>query len=237
MNKVEVCYSPASFPLFYNENAIVVVIDVLRATSAICTALYHGVEKIIPVADLEDARAYQKQGFITAAERNGEVIEGFDLGNSPFDYMNDAIKGKTIVLSTTNGTQAIEAAKNNYQVVIGSFLNKDVLSEWLIKQKRDIVFLCAGWKNKFNLEDTLLAGAITQNLLRSKQYETVCDSAIASMHLYTIGKNNLYTFLENSSHRLRLDKLKLEKDIKYCFTPNLASVIPILVEKKYLMKI
>ncbi|MGQ0828969.1 MAG: 2-phosphosulfolactate phosphatase [Bacteroidota bacterium] len=235
MNKIEVCFTPQSFPLFKNDNAIVVVIDVLRATSAICAAFHHGVEKMIPVATTEEAKKYQKMGFIAAAERNGEMIEGFDLGNSPFGYMDVKFKGKTIAISTTNGTQAIDAARDSYKVIIGSFVNIEAIINYLIKQKRDVIFLCAGWKNKFNLEDTLFAGACAQQLLDNKTFKTECDSTLSATRLYTLAKTDLYGFLSDSSHRKRLEKLDLEKDIRFCLTLNQTNVIPVL-EGKYLVK-
>lgn len=232
---IEVCYSPQSYSLFHKDDSIVVVIDIFRATSAIVTAFYNGVSKMIPVASVEEAKEYQNNGYLAAAERNGEVIEGFELGNSPFGYMNNKVKGKTIAISTTNGTQAIEASKHASKIIIGSFLNLDVLCEYLSKQKKDVVLVCAGWKNKFNLEDTVFAGAVVQKLTTEFNFETHCDSAIASKHLYNIAKHNLYEFLSHSSHRNRLAKLDLERDIKYCLTLNLCPVIPIM-EGKYLVK-
>lgn len=226
-NTVEVCFTPAAFPLFYKPEAIVVVIDVLRATSAICTALHNGIKSIIPVATVEEALEYKSKGYIAAAERNGEILEGFELGNSPFSYMNPEYKSKEIVLTTTNGTQAIAVAKQSYQIVIGSFLNQDSLADYLLNQKKDVILLCAGWKNKFNMEDTLFAGAMVDALIQSPSYYTPCDSAMASLTLYNQAKNNLYAFLESSSHRRRLEKLQLEKDIRYCLTPNTAPVVPL----------
>jgi 2-phosphosulfolactate phosphatase len=213
-----------------------VVIDVLRATSAITTAFFNGVSKMIPVASVEEAKAYKEKGFLVAAERNGEIVDGFDLGNSPFSYMSSKIKGESVVISTTNGTQAIEAAKKSNQVLIGSFLNQDVLIEHLVSSKRDVLLLCSGWKNKFNLEDTLFAGSIASVLLNRFDFETHCDSAIASSELYQLAKHDLYDFLSKSSHRHRLEKLNLERDIRYCLTPNQCPVIPAL-ENNYLVKL
>jgi len=227
-NQVEVCYSPVSFPLFYKEEAIVVVIDVLRATSAICTAFHYGVEKIIPVATVEEALSFKAKGFLAAAERNAEIVEGFDFGNSPFSYMDEKIKGQTIALTTTNGTQALDVSRNAFKVVVGSFLNLDVLSDWLIKQHKDVILLCAGWKNKFNLEDTLFAGAVAQYLEDKGNFETLCDSTHTAKLLYGFAKDDLYGFLQNSSHQKRLKKLDLEKDIRYCLIPNQTPVIPVL---------
>jgi 2-phosphosulfolactate phosphatase len=233
---IEVCYTPQAYNLFHKDDAIVVVIDIFRATSAIVTAFYNGVNKMIPVATVEEAKEYQQNGFMAAAERNGEMIEGFELGNSPFGYMNNKVKGKTIAISTTNGTQAIEASRNASKILVGSFLNLDVLCEYLVEQKKDVILLCAGWKNKFNLEDTVFAGAVVNKLINESDFEITCDSAIASNHLYETAKHDLFEFLSNSSHRNRLAKLDLERDIKYCLTPNQCPVIPIM-EGKYLVKL
>lgn len=232
---IEVCYSPQSYPLFHNPNAVVVVIDILRATSAITTAFFNGVAKMIPVATVEEARSYKENGFLVAAERDAEIVEGFDLGNSPFGYMNTKVKGKTIAITTTNGTQAINAAKNAHKVIIGSFLNCDTVIEYLKKEKKDVLFLCAGWKNKFNLEDTLFAGAVAQALVYKYDFTTTCDSTIAAIELYKVARHDLFGFLANSSHRNRLAKLDLERDIKYCLTPNQCPVLPVM-EGKFLVK-
>lgn len=232
---IEVCYTPQAYPLFHNPDSIVVVIDILRATSAITTAFFHGVSKMIPVATVEEAKFYQEKGYLVAAERNGELVEGFDLGNSPFGYMNSKVKGKTIAITTTNGTQAIDAAKDASQVIIGSFLNLETVIDYLHSQKKNVLLVCAGWKNKFNLEDTLFAGAVANELIYKKGFDTNCDSTLASMYLYSLAKHDLYAFLANSSHRNRLAKLDLERDIKYCLTPNQCPVLPIL-DGKYLVK-
>jgi len=232
---IEVCFSPQSYPLFHKSDAIVVVIDVLRATSAITTAFFNGVAKMIPVATVEEAQKYKENGFLVAAERNAEIIDGFDLGNSPFGYMNDRVKGKTIAITTTNGTQAINAAKNASKVIVGSFLNQDTVTEYLRSQKKDVLFLCAGWKEKFNLEDTLFAGAVADALVYKYGFDSVCDSTIAAIELYKIAKHDLYGFLANSSHRNRLAKLDLERDIRYCLTPNQCPVLPVM-EGKFLVK-
>lgn len=232
---IEVCYTPQAYNLFHKDDTIVVVIDVLRATSAIVTAFYNGVSKMIPVATVEEAKEYQANGFMAAAERNGEMIEGFELGNSPFGYMNNKVKGKTIAISTTNGTQAIEASRKASKIIVGSFLNLDVVCEYLAAQKKNVILVCAGWKNKFNMEDTLFAGAVVEKLTTENGFNIDCDSALASKHLYSIAKNDLYEFLSTSSHRNRLAKLDLERDIQYCLTPNQCPVIPVM-EGKYLVK-
>jgi len=227
---IQTCYSPALYPLFEEPETIVVVVDIFRATSAICTALDNGVTKMIPVAGLDEARKYKEMGYMVAAERNAIKEEGFDLGNSPYDYLGDNVKGKTIAISTTNGTQAIEAAKSASTIVIGSFLNISSVAEWIIMQQKNVLILCSGWKNKYNMEDSLFAGALSLALLKQKEYETACDSTIAAGHLYTLAKDNMFAFLEYSSHRKRLKNLHLEKDITYCLTLNTMTTIPIYFE-------
>jgi 2-phosphosulfolactate phosphatase len=225
---IEVCSSPLLFDLYDYAESIVVVIDILRASSSMCVAFEHGAEKIIPVADVEEAKKYKQKGFVIAAERNGEMIPGFDFGNSPFSFMGTNVKGKSIALSTTNGTQAIHVARKATQVVIGSFLNLDALCDWLDKQENNVLCLCAGWKNRFNLEDTLFAGAVVHQLISKGSFITGCDSAIAAEHLYLSAKQDLYKFLENSSHRIRLKRLNIERDIEFCLTPNQTRIIPVL---------
>lgn len=226
--KIEVCFSPYLFPLFKDEFDIIVVIDVLRATSAICAAFQNGVEGLIPVSTIEEARAYREKGYLVGAERKGQIVEGFDFGNSPYSYLKPELKGQTVVLSTTNGTKSIHIAKEAGQVVIGALSNLDVLCQWLEKQDKNILCLCSGWQNKFNLEDTICAGAILDHLLSSGQFHSEEDSSIAAKYLYLSAKDNIFGYLKASSHRRRLKNLNLNEDIKYCLTPNQAPVIPVL---------
>jgi 2-phosphosulfolactate phosphatase len=233
--KVEVCFSPYLFSLYKEEFDIIVVIDVLRATSAICAAFQNGVKELIPVSTIEEAKAYQEKGFLVGAERGGKIVEGFDFGNSPFSYMIPEIKNKTVVLSTTNGTKSIHIAKDAGQVVIGALSNLDVLKEWLVKQDKNILCLCSGWQNKFNLEDTICAGAIIDHLLDTGKFRAEEDSSIAAKYLYLSAKDNILGYLKASSHRRRLKNLNLNRDIKFCLTPNTAPVIPILVGERIVL--
>lgn len=228
LNRVEVCFAPCDFHQYEDGFNLIVVIDVLRATSAICTAIEHGVKGIIPVATLEEAREYQKQGYTVAAERNGEIVDGFDIGNSPYTFMKPELKGKTIALTTTNGTKAIRIAEQKKTVVIGSLNNLESLCEWLVKQKRDVLILASGWKDKFNLEDTICGGAITDMLLESGQFTSYEDSSVAAKFIYRSAKENMFAYLKASSHRRRLRALDLNADVSYCLTPNNVKAIPIL---------
>ncbi len=226
--QVDVCFSPVLYPYYATDNSIVVVIDILRATSVICAAFEHGVEKILPVASKEEAIKYRAQGYLIAGERDGVKIEGFDLGNSPFSYIDGNVKGKKIAFTTTNGTLAINAAKDAYRVVIGSFLNFNALTNWLIEQNRDVILLSAGYKAKLNFEDAIFAGAVAEKLIETEEYDTSSDSVFVAMNLYKMAINDMFTFLRKSSHRIRLKNLDLKKDVKYCFSPNQTNVIPIL---------
>ena len=228
MNRIEVCFSPGEYHLYQEEFDLVVVLDVLRATSAICTAIEHGVKEIIPVATLDEARAYQAEGYLVAAERGGQIVEGFDLGNSPFSYMDPALKGQTVVLTTTNGTKAINMARDKKTVVIGSLNNLDSLCEWLIRQQRDVLVLGSGWKDKFNLEDTICAGAIADQCLKSGRFFADEDSTVAAKFIFRSSRDNMFAFLKASSHRRRLRKLNLNEDVKHCLTPNNWTAIPVL---------
>ena len=229
---VEVCFTPGEYAYFKGEFDIVVVIDVLRATSAICAAFHHGVKSIIPVATIEEAREYQAKGYLVGAERMGQIVEGFDFGNSPYSYMRDELIGKEVVLSTTNGTKALSIASEAPIVVVGSLLNLDALCEWLELQDKNILCLCSGWQDKFNLEDTICAGAISDYLLGTGKFTSEEDSSIAAKYLYLSAWVNPLGYLKSSSHRRRLKNLNLNEDIKYCLTPNQTNVIPILKDGK-----
>jgi len=219
---VEVCFTPGEYSYYKDEFEIVVVIDVLRATSAICAAFDNGIKSIIPVPTVEEARA----------ERKGQIVEGFDFGNSPFSYMNKDFIGKEVVLSTTNGTKSLDVAKDAEIVVVGSFLNLDSLSNWLSLQDKNVLCLCSGWQDKFNLEDTICAGAICDFLINTGNFISEEDSSIAAKYLYLSAKDNYLGYLKSSSHRRRLKNLNLNEDIKYCLTPNQTDVIPILKDGK-----
>ena len=234
--KVEVCFTPNMFPLYAEDFEVVVVIDVLRATSAICTAFHYGVDKIIPVSTLDQAIEYKDKGYYVAAERKGKIVSGFEFGNSPLSYTNDKLKDQTLVLTTTNGTKAINMAKDIEQLLIGSFLNLDAICNYLIELNKSVLILGSGWENKFCLEDSICAGAISEQLLKTNKFKCNNDSTIAAKYLFLSAKSNYFGYLKASSHRKRLKKLNLNEDIKYCLTPNQTDVIPVR-EDYYLKKL
>ncbi len=235
-SKIEVCFSPALYTWYENPEAIVVVTDILRASSAICTAFMNGVDRIIPVRTLEEAKEWKAKGYSVAAERDGIVKDFADFGNSPFNFTLERVKSKHIVYSTTNGTQAVQLASSGHKVLIGAFLNISALCDYADSVSRDVLILCAGWKNKFNIEDTLFAGAMTDKLLNTGRFETVCDSALASQDLWNLAKSDLLAYVDKSAQRHRLKKNGLDDVIEYCLTPDLTRIIPVL-KNDFLIKL
>ncbi len=234
-NRIEVCFSPRDFDLYKEGFEIIVVIDVLRATTAICAGLANGVKAIIPVDSIEKALDYKEQGYLVGAERKGQIVEGFDFGNSPYSFMNTKFIDKEVVLTTTNGTKSIEISKYSGQIVIGSIVNLEALTNWLVKQNKDILCLCSGWQDKFNLEDSICAGAIADILIKSGKFYSDEDSTISAKYLFQQAKTNPFGLLKASSHRRRLKNLNLNKDIRYCLTPNQLKVVPILKDGKLIL--
>jgi len=226
--KVEVCFSPSLYPYkLVRKNFIAVVVDILRASTSICAALDNGVKRIIPVGGVDIAKEYKKKGYLVACERDGKILDFADLGNSPSDFLHTSFQNETIVYSTTNGTRAIQLTSDADEIAIGSFVNLSSLSAWLIKQNKNVVILCAGWKNLFNLEDSIFAGALAEKLLNDQIFTTVCDSVIASLDLWSMAHHDLAFYLGKSAHRNRLKHLVKEEDYRYTVTPDSTHVVPL----------
>ncbi len=224
--KIEVCLSPSLLHLYPVKDSIVVVIDIFRATSSICYGIDNGATAIIPVDSVEACARYANKGYLLAAERNGEVVQGYDFGNSPYAYTKEKVAKQTIVLTTTNGTTAIQSAKDAKKIIIGSFLNLDSICHWLSEQTHDVLLLCSGWKNNFNLEDTLFAGAVVHQL--ENEFQSYCDASVAAKDLYALAQNDVRTYLKKSSHNKRLQELNIEDDILFCLQKNITHSIPVL---------
>jgi 2-phosphosulfolactate phosphatase len=226
--KLETCFSPGLYNPTEHTDSIVVIIDILRASSSICTAFANGAAGIIPVADIDQAKAYKAKGYLVAAERDGFVLDFADFGNSPYNFTKEKINGKTIVYSTTNGTGIINLAASGYMTVVGSFLNLKALARWIINEQRSVLLFCAGWKNKFNIEDTVCAGAIAEKLIASGTFSTICDSTIAAMDLWSLAKPDLQGYIEKSAQRSRLREKQLDDCIGFCLTPDFTDIIPVM---------
>ena len=228
---IEVCFSPLSWPLYDRDDAIVVITDIFRASTAMCAAFHNGVKSIIPVAEISESEAYKRKGFIVAGERDGKTLDCADFGNSPFNFLNPDLRGKTIVMNTTNGTQAIKTvAHGNNDVVIGAFINISAVTKYILAQQKPLVVFCAGWKNRFSMEDTLFAGALVERLIIDSrgEYYTTCDSSIASADLWLLAKGNPLGYIEKAAHRHRLRKMGLDDIIEFSLTADFTHALPIL---------
>ncbi len=222
----DVCLSPELLPLYDLTGKVVVVVDVLRATSCMVTALAHGVARLLPVATLDECRAWQARGLVAAAERDGQRAEGFDLGNSPFEYQRPDLRGQTIAMTTTNGTLALTRSRAAAQVLAGAFLNLGAVADYLRTAQRDVLVVCAGWKGMVNLEDSLFGGALAARLADSFTFET--DAPLLAQTAYEAAAPDLVAYLNQSAHVARLHRLGVTDDIPFCLTPDRYEVIPVL---------
>jgi 2-phosphosulfolactate phosphatase len=237
MNKPELytSLSPALLNLFDISESIVVIIDVLRATSTIATALHNGAKEVIPVKSVSECISIGKQlNAITAGERDGKVAEGLQYGNSPFEYPESFVKDKTLVLTTTNGTKLLHMAleRNAAEIITGSFANLDAVCNHLIKKNKSVLLACSAWKDKVNIEDTMFAGAVMHQI--KSNFSVNCDSSKIAESLYLEAKENMFEYMKNkqASHYLRLSGFGLDKDLQHCLTPNTANVLPTYVDGK-----
>jgi 2-phosphosulfolactate phosphatase len=238
MNKqptIYTCLSPSLLHLYDVSDCIVVVIDVLRATSTIATALYNGAACVIPVDSIEQCIALGKEhNGITAGERDGKVAEGLAYGNSSFEYPRAFVEGKTLVLTTTNGTRLLHMAVNKgaEEIITGSFPNLSAVCDHLMARKQNVILGCAAWKDKVNIEDTLFAGAVVHRL--KEKFSINCDASHMAENLYQQAKGDLFEFMKqhHASHYHRLMNFGLEEDIRYCLTPDIAGVLPEYIDEK-----
>ena len=230
--------SPALLDLYDVSHAIVVIIDVLRATSTIATALYNGAKCVIPVDSVAKCIELGRQiDGITAGERDGMIAEGLQHGNSPFEYSKEFVNGKTLVLTTTNGTKLLHMAldRGADRIITGSFPNLSAVCHYLTSQNQPVVLGCAAWKDRINLEDLLFCGAVIHQVKR--QFSINCDSSQIAETVYLDAKKDLFEFIKgkNASHYHRLEGFGLEKDIRYCLTTDVADVLPVYENGKLIV--
>jgi 2-phosphosulfolactate phosphatase len=227
MNRtIDVCLSPELMHLYSVDDASVVIVDILRATSCMTTAFAHGIGSIKTFAGLPECLALKGKGYLTAGERDGKKVAGFDLGNSPFEYMDGVVRGKKLAFTTTNGTQAIAKAASAKEIIIGSFLNLSAVVDYLRKTPNNVLVVCSGWKGKVNLEDTVYAGALVEHL--KDELDHACDAPMIAQRLYADARTDLREFLKDSSHIKRLQRLNIEKDIAFCLTEDQYDVVPVI---------
>jgi 2-phosphosulfolactate phosphatase len=224
------CVSPALLNLYDAAQATVVIIDVLRATSTIATALFNGARYIIPVDSVAKCIELGRQiNCVTAGERDGKIAEGLLHGNSPFEYGRPFIENKILVLTTTNGTRLLHMAleKGAREIITGAFSNLSAVTDFLRNQKNDVILACAAWKDRVNIEDLLFAGAVIERV--KDQFSIPCDSSHIAGNLYNLARGDLFSFMQSNhaSHYGRLMDYGLEKDIRYCLETDTANVLPI----------
>ncbi len=229
------CLSPSLLHLYDVSSSVIVIIDVLRATSTIATALENGARSIIPVDSVPECIRIGKQiNAITAGERDGKVAEGLQYGNSPFEYPRTFIEGKTLVLTTTNGTRLLHMALDNgaTDIITGSFANLDAVCDYLTAKKKPVILACAAWKDRVNIEDSLFAGMVIHTI--KEHFNINCDASQMAEGLFEAAKPGLYEFMESkkASHFVRLSSFGLQEDIKFCLTPNTAKALPVYAEGK-----
>ncbi len=228
---LQVCFSPALLPsIGIKSGCNVVVVDILRATTSICTAFGYGVTSVVPVVSRREAGAMKKAGWLVAGERGGEKLSFADFGNSPLEFRNDSLKGRELVFCTTNGTKAIHKASEYGSVLVASFVNLEPVCRWLNNDRRDVLILCSGWKNSFSLEDAIYAGAMSDLMINAYGFLPVSDEVLASVALWHQASKNIMKTVSHSAHFLRLLGIEDRKGLRYCFFPEKYPVVPGLVE-------
>lgn len=231
---IDVYSTVSSFQEEDIRNKTIVVIDVLRASSTIVTALVNGAKEIIPVEDMAEAgkiaQNLDSSRYLLCGEKESEKVDGYHLGNSPLEYTNDVVGGKTLIFSTTNGTKVITRAVHAKKVIIGCFLNVGSVINELKQTNSEIVLACAGWKNRLSLEDILCAGMIISEITNGKIDLNARDGAKIAFVLYDKYKNQIKDLLLASNHAQRLNSLGYTDDIEYCAMINTTPLLPVLKE-------
>ena len=230
--KINVLFSPVNADELYFTNKTVVVIDVLRASSTIITALTNGAKEVVPVATVEFAVRVSGGMFggqtLIGGERNTKKIDGFAIGNSPFEYSREVVENKFIVFYSTNGSKAIVKAKFAEDLFICSFSNLSAVAKHLLSMNKDVEILCAGNNNLFSLEDSVCAGKLIKRLKKKNKKIELSDSGSAALALFERFGEDIFTMLENSEHGQKLLENGFEKDVKYCSEINISTCIPMM---------
>ena len=240
--KLDVCLSPELIGTFDTENTIVVIIDIIRASSTICTAFHYGVHELVTVADVETTLEYKNKGYLTAGERDGEQLDGFDMGNSPLSFMTPKIKGKKLAITTTNGTKSIDLVygklkrNSETEIIIGAFVNYQALFQYLKSTKKNVLMVCSGWKGNVSIEDTLFAGKLAGDLNRYSQFDYSSDAPNHAVLIYDLAKDDLFGFIMDQSMRFKNKISNLGTDIRYCLKENVTNALPIFVDGKFIDK-
>lgn len=228
MKKIDVCFSPALYPYYAKcTDRIVVVTDIFRASTTMCAAFGNGAKAIIPVASIDEAKTYKDRGYKVGAERNVKRCDFADFGNAPTDYTEEKVKGEEIVFTTTNGTQAIDTAADAGILLVGAFSNLNAVADFCIEQAKDVMVLCAGWENQFNIEDTLFGGALAHVLIARGGYQSASDAAQVALSMWQEAEKNPRAYVERTEHIRRLEANGLADSVDYCLAIDTVPLVPV----------
>ena len=237
--RIDVFFGPAGLTASDVAGRVVVVIDVLRASTSIATALANGARAVIPVDSTEEvvmrAKAFARSEVKLAGERQMRPIPGFDLGNSPREFSREVVEGKTVLLSTTNGTTAIASLQGPRDVVIGSYVNFSAVLAMLraaLRGGADIAILCAGRDKQFSLEDAACAGRFVHHAMRRRTDVAVNDAAFASMLIDRRYSDNLMRLFSASAHGRALSEAGYGDDLADCAAIDSYPIIPIYQDRQ-----
>ena len=213
----------------YLKNKVVVVIDMLRATSVITTALANGAKQVFPILTVEEAfdkkkELLSKEDILIGGERKALKIDGFDFSNSPLEYTKENVNGKTIILSTTNGTRAINLSLKADEIIIGSILNAKAVALELKKLNKDVVFINAGTNGEFSMDDFICSGYMI-NLLSEISNCDLSDIAKTAKYIYE-NNTNLIDYIKEARHYNVLKSLNLMNDLEYCCKKDILNIVP-----------
>ncbi len=230
INNIDVYFTQQSVQEEALRGKTAVVIDVLRATTTITTALSNGARQIIPVEDMSEAsrmiHSFDSDQYLLCGEKDGKKIDGYALGNSPLEYTEDTIGGKTIIFTTTNGTKAIKKTSIALNTYIASFVNMEAVTQKLFAHDNEIVLVCSGWKGRISFEDSLLAGALIHSLGNGILPKNAKDGAKVAFGLYQKYGKDIASEVKQSDHAKRLKGFVSEEEIEYCCDVDKFSVVP-----------
>ncbi len=237
--KIEVFLTSSNVSEENVKDRTVVVIDVLRACSTIATALNHEARSIVPVADMAQAGKIasnlDQQSYLLGGERDGSKIEGYHLGNSPLEYTSEVVGGRTVIFNSTNGTAAIDQARAAEHLLIGSFLNAGRVVDFIREAGNDLTVICAGWRNRVSLEDTLCAGLILYRLWDGREPGSVSDTAHIAFTQYDHDRENLMVALRRCNHAQWLTSQGYQDDVDYCLQLDALPVLPYYQDSRLIL--
>lgn len=228
--RIDVAFLPAEVRGLDLSRTTCIVVDVFRATTSIVTAMANGCNCVMPVLSVNDALllARKKAGALLAGERQSIKIEGFDLGNSPFDFSETSVRGKEVIMTTTNGTTAIKATAGAVRTLIGAFVNAGAVCRAAKQYGQDVLIVCAGTDGLFSLEDSLCAGLLTEILYREAlpPAALLTDAASGALLMYGQAKASLAASSATGRNGSRLQALGRKEDIDYCLQVDLFTIVP-----------